>query len=169
MLPLRVINIYPETIVDGEGLRFSIYFSGCFHKCAGCQNPETWEYAQGTVLDEEFEERIFEQINENTLLSGVTLSGGDPFYNPEALLAFLKKLKKRTKANVWCYTGFVYEALVKDALRKPCLKYIDVLVDGPFIAALKDEQLRFRGSSNQRVIDVPASLATGRVVLVEGM
>ena len=159
MLPLRVINIYPETIVDGEGLRFSIYFSGCFHKCKECQNPETWEYNQGTVLDEDFEERIFQQINENTLLSGVTLSGGDPFFNPEALLEFLKKLKKRTKANIWCYTGFVYETLIKDPTRQPCLKYIDVLVDGPYIAKLRDVNLDFRGSSNQRILRLKNGVA----------
>ncbi len=152
MLPLRVINIYPETIVDGEGLRYSIYFSGCFHHCKGCQNPETWAYEQGTVLDAEFEERIFEQINSNDLLSGVTLSGGDPMYNPEALLVFLKHLKKRTRANVWCYTGFVYEKLLKDPIRSKCLKYIDVLVDGPFIESKRDVNLAFRGSSNQRII-----------------
>lgn len=152
MLPLRVINIYRETIVDGEGLRYSIYFSGCGHHCKGCQNPETWEYNQGTVLDAQFEERIFDEINSNTLLSGVTLSGGDPLFNPEALLDFLKKLKRRTKANVWCYTGFVYEKLLKDDLRSKCLKYIDVLVDGPFVEAKRDVNLAFRGSSNQRII-----------------
>ncbi len=152
MLPLRVINIYPETIVDGEGLRFSIYFSGCAHHCRGCQNPETWAYEQGTVLDEAFEESIFEQINSNPLLSGVTLSGGDPLFNPEALLGFLKRLKKRTRANVWCYTGFVYEKLLKDPIRSKCLKYIDVLVDGPFVESKRDVNLAFRGSSNQRII-----------------
>lgn len=152
MLPLRVINIYRETIVDGEGLRYSIYFSGCGHRCKGCQNPETWEYNQGTVLDAPFQERIFEEINSNPLLSGVTLSGGDPLYNPEALLFFLKALKRRTGANVWCYTGFVYEKLLKDEPRKKCLKYIDVLVDGPFIEAKRDVNLAFRGSSNQRII-----------------
>ena len=152
MLPLRVINIYRETIVDGEGLRYSIYFSGCGHHCKGCQNPETWEYNQGTVLDAQFEERIFDEINSNSLLSGVTLSGGDPLYNPEALLDFLKKLKRRTKANVWCYTGFVYEKLLKDDLRSKCLKYIDVLVDGPYIESKRDVNLAFRGSSNQRIL-----------------
>ena len=152
MFPLRVINIYPETIVDGEGLRFSIYFSGCSHHCKGCQNPETWEYNQGAVLDDAFMERIFEQILGNPLLSGVTLSGGDPMFNPEALLDFLKKLKKRTKANVGCYTGYVYEDLLKDPLRKKCLKYIDVLVDGPFMESKRDVNLDFRGSSNQRIL-----------------
>ncbi len=154
MLPLRVINIYPETIVDGEGLRYSIYFSGCSHCCKGCQNPETWNYNQGAVLDESLEFRIFDEINRNSLLSGVTLSGGDPMYNPEALLDFLKKLKKKTKANIWCYTGFVYERLLKDEVRSKCLKYIDVLVDGPYIEGKRNVNLSFRGSSNQRIIKV---------------
>jgi len=154
MLPLRVINIYPETIVDGEGLRYSIYFSGCAHCCKGCQNPETWEYNQGSILDESLETRIFSEINANPLLSGVTLSGGDPMYNPEGLLDFLKKLKKNTKANVWCYTGFVFERLQKDAIRSKCLKYIDVLVDGPFVERKRNVNLAFRGSSNQRIIKV---------------
>lgn len=158
MLPLRVINIYPETIVDGEGLRYSIYFSGCIHHCKGCQNPDTWAYQQGTVLDEDFQNRIFEQINNNPLLSGVTLSGGDPMFNPEALLDFLKKLKKRTKANVWCYTGYVCEDLLKDPLRSKCLKYIDVLIDGPFVLEKRDVNLEFRGSSNQQIIHLRKGL-----------
>ena len=154
MLPLRVINVYPETIVDGEGLRYSIYFSGCTHCCKGCQNPETWAYEQGAILDEALQERIFSEIKANTLLSGVTLSGGDPMYNPEALLEFLKKLKKNTKVNVWCYTGFVYENLIKDPIRSKCLKYIDVLVDGPYIERKRDVNLSFRGSTNQRIIKI---------------
>ncbi len=109
-------------------------------------------------MDEDFQNRIFEQINNNPLLSGVTLSGGDPMFNPEALLDFLKKLKKRTKANVWCYTGYVCEDLLKDPLRSKCLKYIDVLIDGPFVLEKRDVNLEFRGSSNQRIIHLRKGL-----------
>ena len=149
---MNYYSITKNDMVNGDGLRVVLWVAGCEHCCKGCQNPETWAYEQGTVLDSEFEERIFEQINSNDLLSGVTLSGGDPMYNPEALLVFLKHLKKRTRANVWCYTGFVYEKLLKDPIRSKCLKYIDVLVDGPFIESKRDVNLAFRGSSNQRII-----------------
>jgi len=148
---LRVLGVYPETIVDGEGIRCSIYFSGCAHKCAGCHNPESWNPDAGTPLAD-MEEKIFSEIKANPLLEGVTLSGGDPLYNPEAIFEFLKRLKRRTRANVWCYTGYTYDEILKSPLLARCLPLIDVLVDGRFVAKKKDPRLSFRGSSNQRVI-----------------
>ena len=152
MRPLRVLYIYDETIADGDGLRLSIYFSGCSHNCFGCHNPDSHDPEKGVLLDSVLAAEIVNKVNTNPLLDGITLSGGDPMFNPEALLEFLKFLKEKTKKNIWCYTGYTYEQLLKDPLRSECLKYIDTLVDGPFIMALRDPSLSVRGSSNQRIL-----------------
>ena len=159
MRPLRVLYIYDETIADGDGLRLSIYFSGCSHNCFGCHNPDSHDPEKGVLLDSVLAAEIVNKVNTNPLLDGITLSGGDPMFNPEALLEFLKFLKEKTKKNIWCFTGYTYEQLLKDPLRSECLKYIDTLVDGPFIMALRDPSLSFRGSSNQRILP----LKNGRI------
>ena len=138
MRPLRVLYIYDETIADGDGLRLSIYFSGCSHNCFGCHNPDSHDPEKGVLLDSVLAAEIVNKVNTNPLLDGITLSGGDPMFNPEALLEFLKFLKEKTKKNIWCYTGYTYEQLLKDPLRAESLKYIDTLVDGPFIMALRE-------------------------------
>ena len=130
MEPLRVLRVYDETIADGDGLRLSVYFAGCSHNCPGCHNPESHDPRAGVELDAAFAREIARRVNAIPLLDGVTLSGGDPLYNPEALLEFLKFLKLRTRANVWCYTGYVYECILKDPARARCLKYIDTLALG---------------------------------------
>lgn len=160
MRPLRVLYVYDETIADGDGLRLSIYFSGCSHNCFGCHNPDSHDPEKGVLLDSVLAAEIVNKVNTNPLLDGITLSGGDPMFNPEALLEFLKFLKEKTKKNIWCYTGYTYEQLLKDPLRSECLKYIDTLVDGPFIMALRDPSLSFRGSTNQRILP----LKNGRAI-----
>jgi len=160
MRPLRVLYVYDETIADGDGLRLSIYFSGCSHNCFGCHNPDSHDPEKGVLLDSVLAAEIVNKVNTNPLLDGITLSGGDPMFNPEALLEFLKFLKEKTKKNIWCYTGYTYEQLLKDPLRAECLKYIDTLVDGPFIMALRDPSLSFRGSTNQRILP----LKNGRAI-----
>lgn len=161
MYSLRIIGIYPETISDGYGLRYSIYFAGCAHHCPGCHNPQSHDPAAGEPLTDEGFDRICEAIRANPLLDGVTLSGGDPLLQPEAMCRFLRALKERTGQNVWCYTGYTLEECLADPARRACLRYIDTLVDGRFVEALRDPRLDFRGSSNQRIIDIarlPAEL-----------
>lgn len=160
MQRLRVINVYPETIADGYGLRYAIYLAGCRHACPGCHNPESWSPTVGEPLTEELFARIIDTINNDSLLDGITLSGGDPFYNPEALLELLVRLKNETRQNIWCYTGFTYEALLKEEITRDCLRYIDTLVDGPFIQRLHDPALHFRGSSNQRILHLHPGVTT---------
>ena len=149
---LRLLMTYKETIVDGVGLRYSLYFAGCSHACPGCHNEYSWNPKHGNILTYEKLEEIAKEINENTLLDGITISGGDPLFNPLEMLKVLKFLKEKTKKNIWLYTGYTLEKVREDELRRKCLEYVDVLVDGRFVKELYDPNLKFRGSSNQRII-----------------
>jgi len=149
---VRIIEIYPETICDGYGIRYSIYFAGCSHRCPGCHNAPSRNPDIGDELTDHFFDVICDEINSNPLLDGVTLSGGDPMYRPGELLHFLRRLRERTGQNVWCYTGYTLEECMAEPVKRECLKWIDVLVDGRFVEALRDPRLDFRGSSNQRII-----------------
>lgn len=154
---MYLIKVLPYTVVDGPGLRCSVYFSGCEHHCKGCHNPETWDYSYGKNVHPN---KIFEQIQDSGL-KNVTLSGGDPFAQPLSELLVLLKLLEGY--NIWCYTGYTWEE-IKDS-HKELLKYIDVLVDGRFNQELKSDDCLYRGSTNQRLIDCKKSLETGKVEL----
>ena len=148
-------------IANGPGVRVSLFVSGCTHHCKGCFNEETWSFEFGQPFTAETEEQILKLL-EPSYISGLTVLGGEPmeYMNQEALLPFLEKVKERfPEKTIWCFTGYVFE--------KDILEQIDYLVDGPFVEAKKDITLRFRGSSNQRIIDVKKSLETGEVVLWE--
>ncbi len=149
---MRLLNIFKETISDGTGLRYSIYLSGCRHACSGCHNPESWNPENGLEFTEELLSEIIREINSNPLLDGITISGGDPFFNPEELYYLVKKLKEKTGQNIWCYTGYTIEYIRRYARMSRVLDYIDTLVDGPYVESLRDASLSFRGSSNQRII-----------------
>ena len=149
---LRLLMTYKETIVDGEGLRYSLYFAGCSHACPSCHNEYSWNPKHGNVLTYDKLEEIAKEINENTLLDGIAISGGDPLFNPADMLKVLKFLKEKTKKNIWLYTGYTLEQVLEDELRRKCLEHVDVLVDGRFVKELYDPNLKFRGSSNQRII-----------------
>ena len=163
MATISILEIVEDTTVDGPGFRTTVYCAGCPNHCPGCHNPQSWDIANGHEVDVE---EILEVILADPF-ADVTFSGGDPMFQPVGFTALAKAIKERSGKNIWCYTGYLFEDLLKNSRQRTLLEYIDVLVDGRFVEVLKDEELRFRGSSNQRLIDVPASLASGRVVLLD--
>ena len=157
---LWIMEIIEDTTVDGPGLRTAIYAAGCCHACPGCHNPTSWDIHNGRPMEiEEIVRRILDDP-----FADVTFSGGDPFYQVEGFTRLAQAIKTNSRKSIWCYTGYSFEQIMQRPKLASLLPYIDVLVDGRFIRELRDESLRFRGSSNQRLIDVPASLRQGRVI-----
>ncbi len=160
-------DLTTDSIVDGPGLRAVLWTQGCSHHCEGCQNAQTWDFNGGGLVPIDM---VLEAIDELEYQDGITFSGGDPMFQVEACNIIADYCKKKG-LNIWVYTGFTYEEIMKLAKKKPVyidfLKKIDVLVDGRFILKERDLNLLFRGSRNQRLIDVPKTLKTGEVVLFD--
>jgi len=159
---ISVLSIVEDTMVDGPGFRTSIYCAGCRHKCEGCHNPQSWDFEGGHAMTTEDIMRIIEADP----YANVTFSGGDPMYQPEGFAELARAIHSRTDKDIWCYTGFTFETLVNMPRQRELLDQIDVLVDGPFIKSQRDESLVFRGSRNQRIIDVKASMSQGHTVML---
>ena len=159
---IELAGIVEESYTDGEGIRCTIFTQGCSHNCPGCQNPEAQVFGNGTLADID---KLVDLVKDNQLIDGITLSGGDPMFQAEACTKLCKRIKEETSLSIWCYTGFTWEELLKQPDKRELLNYIDVLVDGRYVDELRSLQLRFRGSSNQRIIDVPSSLKTGTIQL----
>ena len=158
---LDLSGIVNDSIVDGPGIRVSIFCQGCPHHCPGCHNPETWEFGCGTPVSAE---QILEVVRANPLCRGVTFSGGEPFAQAEEF-AQLAVLLKQHGYEVASYSGYTFEQLLSGTPgQRKLLETIDVLIDGPFRLEEKSLELMFRGSTNQRILNVPASLAAGQAV-----
>ena len=156
---MRILDILYDTTVDGPGFRTSIYFAGCLHHCPGCHNPQSWNMHNGREMSID---EVMSKINAHQF-ADVTFTGGDPMYQADELIPLAKEIHKLGKT-IWCYTGFTFEQCFEDVWMNELLHNIDVLVDGPFIQELKNKDLPFRGSSNQQIVDIPRSLASGKVV-----
>lgn len=160
-MQIKVAGIVNESIVDGPGFRLAIFTQGCPHHCPGCHNPQTHDFEEGQWMDTD---AIIQMARENILLDGVTFSGGEPFCQPEAC-AEIAGEARAAGLNVWSYSGYTFEQLLdKNDACRTFLQQIDVLVDGPFLIERRTLDMRFRGSSNQRLIDVQKSLACGTAV-----
>ena len=163
MATISILEIVEDTTVDGPGFRTSVYSSGCPHHCPGCHNPQSWSIDNGHPVEIE---EILKVILDDPF-ADVTFTGGDPMFQPQGFTTLAKAIKQHSNKNIWCYTGYRFEELLQNPAQRTLLEQIDTLVDGRFIEALKDEELRFRGSSNQRIIDVQASLRKGDIVVME--
>ena len=157
---ISVLKIVEDTTVDGPGFRTSIYAAGCEHGCKGCHNPESWEISNGKWMD--IDEIL--KIIECNFLAQVSFSGGDPLFQPEAFAELARRIKLETQKNIWCYTGFTFQKILRNPKLSAILPYIDVLVDGQFIEKKKVVNLPFVGSSNQRIINVKESLKANKIV-----
>lgn len=161
MNKLSILNIVRDTTVDGPGFRTAIYGAGCIHKCIGCHNPQSWNIGCGSMysIDE-----LVRTINDDEF-ADVTFSGGDPLMQVEGFTTLAREIKRTSGKNIWCYTGYLYEQILRNPRLIQILPYIDVLVDGRYVTELRDEDLLFRGSSNQRLIDVQRSLKENKTCI----
>lgn len=165
-MKLKIAGTVNDSIVDGPGIRFTIFTQGCPHRCEGCHNPQTHDFNGGSMVDTE---DLFQKIKSNPLLDGVTFSGGEPFCQAQALAVLGREIKK-IGLNVITYTGYSFEELYENRRQNgwgELLDTTDYLIDGRFILDEKDWQIKFRGSRNQRYLDCRASLEAGKAVEVE--
>lgn len=155
-------------VANGPGLRVTLFVSGCTHHCKGCFQPETWNFENGEPFTEDNQSYIIEK-SQSKYIAGLTLLGGDPLDNVDGILPLLKKYREtfgNTKT-IWLWTGYLFEEVVKNEQMAKVLPYLDVLVDGDFKEELKDITLKYKGSSNQRVIDIKTYLQNGKIVLID--
>lgn len=168
---IRIASVEKESIVDGDGIRYTIFTQGCTHNCLGCHNPKTHDFNGGYEVEDD---ELLSDICENPLLDGVTLSGGDPLFQAKQLLNFVKSVKSKGYT-IWLYTGFIFDEFLKYINNETCdsrinsdmievLKYSDVVVDGPFILKYRTLDALYRGSTNQRLIDAKKSFANNKIV-----
>lgn len=163
MSDLRIAGTVNDSIVDGDGIRFTIFTQGCPHNCNGCHNPQTHDFNGGKIVSID---ELLQKIKQNPLLDGVTFSGGEPFCQAHELAILGEKIKS-LGLNITTYTGYTFEELYANREKnhwEELLSVTDILIDGRFVLELKDWNIKFRGSSNQRYIDCPASLKEGRAV-----
>ena len=161
---ISILDIEPQSMVDGEGVRAVIFCAGCDFKCYNCHNPKTWDIDNGYEVSVQ---EIYEKLNleRNPILHGITFSSWEPMLQAKSFLELSKMIKQNPKKDIWCYTGYLFEDIIRNKDEKyELLKMIDVLVDGQYIDDLRDLTLAFRGSKNQRIIDVQQSLMQNSII-----
>lgn len=162
-MQISILDIVEDTTVDGPGFRTSIYAAGCTNRCPGCHNPESWDISKGKLVSTD---TLLEKILSDEF-ANVTFSGGDPLFQPEGFTVLARNIKSKSKKTIWCYTGLRFESILKNEKQAALLSYIDVLVDGRFEQSQHCESLLFRGSKNQRLIDVQSSLRAGKAISLD--
>lgn len=162
-MKVRLAGLLPSSLVNGPGIRMVIFAQGCIHNCEGCFNQHTHSFDGGEEINCE---EIINKIKKDPFLKGVTFSGGDPFEQPNQFKWLADEIHK-LGLNIWSYTGYTFEELLKDSEKYELLKSIDILVDGKFVISLKSDKCKFRGSTNQRIIDIQKSLKQNKVIEVE--
>ena len=160
-MTIRVLSVLHDTTVDGPGFRTSIYCAGCGHHCPGCHNPQSWDFDGG---EERSVDDLMAEITEDPF-ADFTFTGGDPLYQAAAFTELARRIKQETNKNIWCYTGFLFEDIRDKAQFQELFNHIDVIVDGRFDLSQRNEDLPFRGSANQRIIDVQKSLREDNIVM----
>ena len=160
---LRVAGVIEDSIVDGPGLRLTVFAQGCGRRCPGCHNPDTWDYSGGMEIETG---KLLEMMTANPLLDGLSLSGGEPF-DQAAAFAELAREAHNKGYHVMAWSGYTFEELARDEVRRELLEAVDILVDGPFVPEQRSLNLPWRGSKNQRVLDIARSLAENRPVEAE--
>jgi len=150
-----------ESFVDGDGIRFAVFVQGCPHRCKGCHNPTTHDFNGGKIMDTE---NIIKKFSNSPLINGITLTGGEPLSQIEAVTE-LAKAAQNHSLSVWCYTGYTYEDLLNNDKINKFLDYVDILVDGPYIENQRDLTMQFCGSKNQRIINIPESRTQKKVII----
>ncbi len=165
---IRIAGIVKNSITDGPGFRYTIFTQGCPHNCFGCHNPDSHSFIEGEDMSPD---NIINEIMADPLLDGVTFSGGEPFMQAEEMSQIATEIRNRTKLNIICFTGYTWEEIIEQSETrigwKDLLESIDVLIDGRFEITQRSMNLRFRGSSNQRAIDVKKSLESNSLVIIE--
>lgn len=163
---VSLAGIAYESLVNGPGMRRVFFAQGCNHKCEGCFNPETHSFNSGEIMDMD---KLIKDVLDNPILKGVTFSGGDPVEQAHSF-SYMAKAFKKANLNIWCYTGYTFEKLLEamksDTAISDLLNNIDVLVDGKFEIMNRNEELKFKGSTNQRIIDVKKSLDSGNIIVI---
>ena len=160
---MRFAKIRKEDVANGPGIRVSIWVQGCSRHCKGCFNPETWDFNGGRIFNRRIKERFLD-LAESKSIAGFSILGGEPLQQGEDMLYLVKDMKERyPDKTIWMWTGYRYEDL--DGLQREIISYIDVLVDGEFMDACKTPNLKFKGSSNQRTIDIKATIKNGKITL----
>lgn len=161
---LHIAGINYESTADAEGVACAIFFSGCKHHCEGCHSKDTWNFNYGKEVTDELIKIINSEIDKRPFLSALVLSGGDPMYSATEIKEFISKIHI-PKNNIWCYSGFLFEEIKENHSMMELLNLCNILVDGRYIESQRNITLQFRGSSNQRIIDVKKSLEKGEIVL----
>jgi len=160
---MKLAGIVQDSVTDGPGLRFVVFTQGCNHHCEGCHNPNTWDIDKGKTWTTQ---SLLTELDSNPLTKGVTISGGEPFLQAKALVEFAKAVKER-KLELAIYSGYLFEEIIKDMEKVELLEQCDILIDGPFIKAQRSLDLMFKGSKNQRIVDVKKSLESNKIVSVK--